>query len=230
MATGRVRIEEGASLRIDLLRAEDQGWYECRVLFLDRHSTDADFQNGTWVHLTVTGNREMPPASDPGSGACIHRGSGSGFVFAAPPTFLETPPALVEVRDRDALSLTCAAIGNPQPVVSWKRSDLPVRSGATVQVWTRTPLRSHGGRREGKGTPMAPCSHHQVRNGTLSIAVVERASAGAYTCHASSKEGTITHTTRVLVQGKSRGRPTGCSRSAHIGLGFGVGALAVMGL
>uniref|UniRef100_A0A672UVA1 Immunoglobulin superfamily member 9 n=1 Tax=Strigops habroptila TaxID=2489341 RepID=A0A672UVA1_STRHB len=141
---GRVRIEEGASLRIDLLRAEDQGWYECRVLFLDRHSTDADFQNGTWVHLTVT----------------------------APPTFLETPPALVEVRDRDALSLTCTAIGNPQPIVSWRRSDLPVRSGAA-----------------------------QVRNGTLSIAVVERASAGAYTCHASSREGTITHTTRVLVQG-----------------------------
>lgn len=52
---GRVRIEEGASLRIDLLRAEDQGWYECRVLFLDRHSTDADFQNGTWIHLTVNG-------------------------------------------------------------------------------------------------------------------------------------------------------------------------------
>jgi len=52
---GRVRIEEGASLRIDLLRAEDQGWYECRVLFLDRHSADADFQNGTWIHLTVNG-------------------------------------------------------------------------------------------------------------------------------------------------------------------------------
>ncbi|KAM6365087.1 LOW QUALITY PROTEIN: protein turtle homolog A [Pluvialis apricaria] len=142
---GRVRIEEGASLRINLLRAEDQGWYECRVLFLDRHSTDADFQNGTWIHLTVN----------------------------APPTFLETPPPFVEVRDRDTLSLTCTAVGNPQPVVIWKRSDLAVQSGDTVQV----------------------------RNGTLSIAVVERASAGTYTCHASSKEGTITHTTRVLVQG-----------------------------
>ncbi|KAK4807593.1 hypothetical protein QYF61_015939 [Mycteria americana] len=142
---GRVRIEEGASLRIDLLRAEDQGWYECRVLFLDRHSTDADFQNGTWIHLTVN----------------------------APPTFLETPPAFVEVRDRDTLSLTCTAAGNPQPVVIWKRSDLTVQSRGTVQV----------------------------RNGTLSIAVVERTSAGTYTCHASSKEGTITHTTRVLVQG-----------------------------
>lgn len=54
-SAGRVRIEEGASLRIDLLRAEDQGWYECRVLFLDRPSADADFQNGTWIHLTVNG-------------------------------------------------------------------------------------------------------------------------------------------------------------------------------
>ncbi|XP_059688023.1 protein turtle homolog A [Gavia stellata] len=142
---GRVWIEEGASLRIDLLRAEDQGWYECRVLFLDRHSTDADFRNGTWIHLTVN----------------------------APPTFLETPPAFVEVRDRDTLSLTCTAVGNPQPVVIWKRSDLAVQSRDTVQV----------------------------RNGTLTIAVVERTSAGTYTCHASSKEGTITHTTRVLVQG-----------------------------
>ncbi|XP_010722254.2 protein turtle homolog A [Meleagris gallopavo] len=142
---GRVRIEEGASLRIDLLRAEDQGWYECRVLFLDRPSNDADFQNGTWIHLTVN----------------------------APPTFLVTPPAFVEVRDREALSLTCTAVGNPQPIISWKRSDLALQSGDTVQV----------------------------RNGTLSIAAVERASAGTYTCHASSKEGTVTHTTRVLVQG-----------------------------
>ncbi|KAL8184370.1 UNVERIFIED_CONTAM: hypothetical protein K2H54_015309, partial [Gekko kuhli] len=40
-----------------------------------------------------------------------------------------------------------------------------------------------------------------VKNGSLIIASVERASAGAYTCHATSGEGTITHTTRLLVQG-----------------------------
>lgn len=56
------------------------------------------------------------------------------FAFAAPPTFLETPPAFVEVRDREALSLTCTAVGNPQPVVIWKRSDLAVQSGDAVQV------------------------------------------------------------------------------------------------
>uniref|UniRef100_A0A8C8SEN6 Immunoglobulin superfamily member 9 n=1 Tax=Pelusios castaneus TaxID=367368 RepID=A0A8C8SEN6_9SAUR len=41
----------------------------------------------------------------------------------------------------------------------------------------------------------------QVSNGTLRIASVERASAGIYTCHASSTEGSVIHTTRLLVQG-----------------------------
>ncbi|XP_048367768.1 protein turtle homolog A isoform X2 [Sphaerodactylus townsendi] len=139
---GRVRIYQGASLRIDQLRAEDQGWYECRVLFLDRPSSDDEFQNGTWIHLTVS----------------------------SPPTFQETPPAFVEVQDRDSLTLTCSAAGNPRPVVTWKRNNQAI-----------------GG--------------VQVKNGTLIIASVERSSAGAYTCHASSEEGTVTHTTRLLVQG-----------------------------
>uniref|UniRef100_A0A452ISF0 Immunoglobulin superfamily member 9 n=1 Tax=Gopherus agassizii TaxID=38772 RepID=A0A452ISF0_9SAUR len=142
---GRVRIQEGASLRIDLLRAEDQGWYECRVLFLDRHSNDDEFQNGTWTHLTVN----------------------------SAPTFLGTPPALVEVPEKEPLSLTCSAIGNPQPVIVWKRNDQAIESGDKVQV----------------------------SNGTLRITSVERASAGIYTCHASSKEGSVIHTTRLLVQG-----------------------------
>lgn len=181
---GRVRIEEGASLRIDLLRAEDQGWYECRVLFLDRPSDDADFQNGTWIHLTVNGrdglgvlllspalswvlgSRCRPhslvwvpvvrrPLCRPVRRAALlpspwiplqtprSQGWGqifsfptseSAFFFPAPPTFSVTPPAFVEVRDRDALSLTCTAVGNPQPIVSWKRSDLALQSGDTVQV------------------------------------------------------------------------------------------------
>lgn len=133
----------------------------------------------------------------------------------------------MEVRDREALSLTCTAVGNPQPVVIWKRSDLAVQSGDAVQVSTarrRCPpvgLGAGGESRGGTATrlhaageralataprspePRWPPVTLQVRNGTLSIAVVERASAGTYTCHASSKEGTITHTTRVLVQGRS---------------------------
>ncbi|XP_075048362.1 protein turtle homolog A isoform X1 [Mixophyes fleayi] len=142
---GRTRIEEGASLRIDSLRSDDQGWYECRVLFLDRHHGDEDFKNGTWIHLTVN----------------------------SPPAFRETPPMYVEVRVGDTLTLTCLAYGNPQPVVSWKRDDVVVESGDKVQV----------------------------NNGSLRIMGVQRSSAGVYTCHASSAEGEVTHTSRVLVQG-----------------------------
>ncbi|KAG8449995.1 hypothetical protein GDO86_016615 [Hymenochirus boettgeri] len=103
---GRARIEEGASLRIDSLRSEDQGWYECRVLFLDRQHGEEDFQNGTWVHLTVN----------------------------SPPSFRETPPMYVEVCVGDTLTLTCVANGNPLPVVTWKRDDVTVERGDKIEV------------------------------------------------------------------------------------------------
>ncbi|XP_069584868.1 protein turtle homolog A [Ranitomeya imitator] len=103
---GRTRIEEGASLRIDSLRSDDQGWYECRVLFLDRHHADEDFKNGTWIHLTVN----------------------------SPPSFIETPPTYVEVRIGDSLTLTCVANGNPQPVISWKQNNVKIPNGDKIQV------------------------------------------------------------------------------------------------
>lgn len=35
------------------MRAEDQGWYECKVLLLDQQYDT--FHNGSWVHLTIHG-------------------------------------------------------------------------------------------------------------------------------------------------------------------------------
>ncbi|XP_058395538.1 protein turtle homolog A [Diceros bicornis minor] len=89
---GRVRLQKGASLQIEGLRAEDQGWYECRVLFLDQHSPEDDSANGSWVHLTVN----------------------------SPPQFLETPPQVLEVRELEPITLRCVARGSPQPHVTWK--------------------------------------------------------------------------------------------------------------
>ncbi|XP_059531250.1 protein turtle homolog A isoform X3 [Myotis daubentonii] len=89
---GRVRLQKGASLQIEGLRVEDQGWYECRVLFLDRHSPEDDSANGSWVHLTVN----------------------------SPPQFLETPPQVLEVKELEPLTLRCVAHGSPQPHVTWK--------------------------------------------------------------------------------------------------------------
>ncbi|XP_004688425.1 PREDICTED: protein turtle homolog A isoform X2 [Condylura cristata] len=89
---GRVRLQKGASLQIEGLRAEDQGWYECRVLFLDQQHPEDENTNGSWVHLTVN----------------------------SPPKFLETPPQVLEVRELEPLTLRCVARGSPQPQVTWK--------------------------------------------------------------------------------------------------------------
>lgn len=52
-AAGRTSLHGKASLQIDQVRSEDQGWYECRVLMLEQQYDT--FHNGSWVHLTVNG-------------------------------------------------------------------------------------------------------------------------------------------------------------------------------
>ncbi|XP_045928774.1 protein turtle homolog B [Micropterus dolomieu] len=59
--TGRASLHGKASLQIDPVRSEDQGWYECRVLMLEQQYDT--FHNGSWVHLTVNGE-------SPAYGAC----------------------------------------------------------------------------------------------------------------------------------------------------------------
>lgn len=51
--TGRVSLTQGASLLVDRLTLEDEGWFECRILLLD--SAKDDFRNGTWTFLSITG-------------------------------------------------------------------------------------------------------------------------------------------------------------------------------
>ncbi|XP_044852732.1 protein turtle homolog B isoform X1 [Mauremys mutica] len=97
---GRASLHDKASLRIEQIRSEDQGWYECKVLMLDQQYDT--FHNGSWVHLTVN----------------------------APPTFTETPPQYVEAKEGSSVTLTCMAFGNPKPVVTWLREgDLLGASG-----------------------------------------------------------------------------------------------------
>uniref|UniRef100_A0A8C9SQP5 Immunoglobulin superfamily, member 9b n=1 Tax=Scleropages formosus TaxID=113540 RepID=A0A8C9SQP5_SCLFO len=93
---GRVSLSRGASLLLRGLRLEDEGWFECRILLLDR-ATD-EFRNGTWTFLSVTG--------------------------VSPPTFLKTPPPFLEALLGDSVTLVCVAHGNPQPSVTWKKDDL----------------------------------------------------------------------------------------------------------
>ena len=46
-----------ASLNLTNVTPEDQGWYECKVFFLNRSPESQS--NGTWVHLDVHGKFEL---------------------------------------------------------------------------------------------------------------------------------------------------------------------------
>ncbi|XP_041090905.1 protein turtle homolog B-like [Polyodon spathula] len=102
---GRASLHDKASLRIEQVRSEDQGWYECKVLLLLDQQYDT-FHNGSWVHLTVN----------------------------APPTFTETPPQYVEAKEGGSITLTCTAFGNPNPIVSWLREGQLLGDDAKYKV------------------------------------------------------------------------------------------------
>lgn len=50
---GRVSLSGEASLNLTNVRESDQGWYECKVYFLNR--PPEPIRNGTWLHLDVHG-------------------------------------------------------------------------------------------------------------------------------------------------------------------------------
>ncbi|KAK1154273.1 hypothetical protein AOXY_G28589 [Acipenser oxyrinchus oxyrinchus] len=113
---GRVSLAHGASLRIDGLLLQDEGWFECRILFLDRQ--EDEFQNGTWTFLSIT----------------------------APPVFIKTPPPVVETLEGNSLALTCSAHGKPQPIITWRKDDVILESGKKLELSNGTVFLSPVGR------------------------------------------------------------------------------------
>ncbi|XP_061586834.1 protein turtle homolog A isoform X2 [Cololabis saira] len=101
---GRVSLTRGASLLLERLTLEDEGWFECRILLLD--SKTDDFQNGTWTFLSIT----------------------------APPVFIKTPPTFVEVLLGESLTLSCGAHGNPRPTIVWHKDESPIEKHEKIKV------------------------------------------------------------------------------------------------
>ncbi|XP_034398526.1 protein turtle homolog A [Cyclopterus lumpus] len=105
---GRVSLTSGASLLVDRLTLEDEGWFECRILLLD--SKKDNFRNGTWTFLSIT----------------------------APPVFIKTPPTFVEVLLGDSLTLSCGAHGNPRPTVVWHKDESQIEKHEKIKVLNGT--------------------------------------------------------------------------------------------
>ncbi|XP_077099061.1 protein turtle homolog B isoform X2 [Siphateles boraxobius] len=102
---GRVSLIRGTSLQITGLFLEDEGWYECRILPLDK-TTDEAGSNGSWTLLFIT----------------------------APPVLTETSPPAIEVFVGRSVTLKCAARGNPRPTITWSKDGGPIQSQNKVKI------------------------------------------------------------------------------------------------
>ncbi|XP_072393694.1 protein turtle isoform X3 [Diabrotica undecimpunctata] len=94
-----------ASLNLTNIRESDQGWYECKVVFLNRPPNQP--KNGTWFHLDVH----------------------------APPRFVVTPEDIIYVNLGDAIILNCQAEGTPTPEILWYKDANPVDPSSTIGIF-----------------------------------------------------------------------------------------------
>ncbi|CRK96838.1 CLUMA_CG009918, isoform A [Clunio marinus] len=94
-----------ASLNLTNIRETDQGWYECKVVFLNRSPNQ--HKNGSWFHLDVH----------------------------APPRFSVTPEDIIYVNLGDSIILNCQADGTPTPEILWYKDANPVEPSSTVGIF-----------------------------------------------------------------------------------------------
>lgn len=108
----------------------------------------------------------------PGAGGYCMQGSGPANsvlhfrgIFAAPPTFTETPPQYIEAKEGGSVTMTCTAFGNPKPIVTWLKEGTLLGASGKYQVrvflpWGRCPRTSL----PTLPSPLSPTSHNQERS------------------------------------------------------------------
>jgi len=102
---GRTSLSGQASLQLSNVQESDQGWYECKVFFVNRPSELP--KNGTWVHLDVH----------------------------APPHFKEKPPEVVYVKIGESVSLSCVAQSTPPPTTTWYKDGRPLEESPNLRIF-----------------------------------------------------------------------------------------------
>uniref|UniRef100_A0A4W4FJN6 Immunoglobulin superfamily, member 9a n=1 Tax=Electrophorus electricus TaxID=8005 RepID=A0A4W4FJN6_ELEEL len=100
----RISLSGATDLLVVGLKLDDGGWYECRVLLLNKPSDET--RNGSWTLLSVT----------------------------APPVFSETPSLVTEVFLSRPITLKCVAHGNPPPIIKWYKDGVLMNQTGNVKV------------------------------------------------------------------------------------------------
>ena len=96
--------------------------------------------------------------------------------IAAPPHFTLTPEEVVYVSLGDPIILSCLAEGTPVPEILWLRDNQLVTPSASLAV---------------------------TNDGTeLRISNIRQEDIGDYTCSAENGQGTVRHTTKLVIAGK----------------------------
>ncbi|XP_032307664.1 protein turtle isoform X7 [Drosophila ananassae] len=175
-----------ASLNLTNIRESDQGWYECKVVFLNRDPKQ--HKNGTWFHLDVH----------------------------APPRFSVTPEDIIYVNLGDSIILNCQADGTPTPEILWYKDANPVDPSPTVGIFNDgTELRISTIRHEdiGEYTCIARNGEGQVSHTARVIiaggaVIMDKGKPDKHT-RTKSKSNTVTERLTIRVPPTNQTKPEG---------------------
>ncbi|VVC89955.1 unnamed protein product [Leptidea sinapis] len=152
-----------ASLNLTNIRESDQGWYECKVVFLNRSPNQ--HKNGTWFHLDVH----------------------------APPRFSITPEEIIYVNLGDAIILNCQAEGTPTPEILWYKDANPVEPSGTVGIFNDgTELRISNIRHEDIGDYTCIARNGEGQVSHTARVIIAGGAVITFSCEAKALPGNVT--------------------------------------
>ncbi|XP_046554205.1 LOW QUALITY PROTEIN: protein turtle homolog A-like [Haliotis rubra] len=101
---GRIELADIVSLEISHIEAEDEGWYECNIIFID--GAEETTVNGSWIYLTVH----------------------------SPPRIVASSRKLLQHRRGESITLFCRGKGSPKPTLTWYKDGRPLQDSLRVRV------------------------------------------------------------------------------------------------
>ena len=100
--------------------------------------------------------------------------------LTAPPQFQETPPLVLEVKELEAVTLRCVALGSPQPYVTWKFRVQDLGKGqGQVQVSGSAGLGGPKGKKAGEEQKPSPGMGRRREGFSIGFPEVEALSPSA---------------------------------------------------